>query len=183
MKTPLHLAFSILLGAALLTGCATSGAKKPTTAIPSADTVAQIQALPRCRATVEEHHACYSAFRTADGQRFFIGGPGAGTAMWQFLRSLKEGQTYEFPAVFLAYQKTLPAYVTAAQIKAMPPRLATVEHLGARDACLATYDGQMFFLGSPAAPPEVVQFLQTLKEGQDYEFPAAFLAWQKQQSR
>ncbi len=183
MKTILLLLPRGLLAAALLTGCATSAVKQPaTTIIPSSDTAAEIRAMPRCRATVEGHHSCYSEFRTTDGQRFYIGSPAASLEVVRFLRTLQPGPAYEFPGIFHAYEKTIPTYETAAQIKAMPPCQATVECVGARDACLTTADGRMFFIGSPAAPPEVLQFLRTLNDGQTYEFPAAFLAHQKKQS-
>ena len=64
-----------------------------------------IKAISPCKATVAEHHACYSIFRTADGKRFSIGSPAATPEVVQFLGTLKEGHAYKFPGVFLDYQK------------------------------------------------------------------------------
>src|SRR6266498_1897347 len=87
----------------------------------AAETAEQIKAMPPCKATVAEHHGCYSVFRTADGKKFSIGSPAATQDVVQFLQTLKNGRSYEFPSVFLDYQKTAPTYETAEQIKAMPP--------------------------------------------------------------
>ena len=97
---------SILVSAILLTSCATSGGKKSSdTVIPNYETAEQIKAMSPCKATVEEHHPCYSIFRTADGKKFSIGSPAATQHVVQFLGTLKEGHGYKFPGVFLDYQK------------------------------------------------------------------------------
>ncbi len=79
--------------------------KSAETASPGYETAKQIKAMPPCKATVEEHHSCYSIFRTADGKKFSIGSPAATQDVVQFLQTLKNGQTYKFPSVFLDYQK------------------------------------------------------------------------------
>src|SRR5262245_22828303 len=105
---------SILAVAMWLTSCAgekpadnaTSAAKKSTgTVIASYETAEQIKAMLPCKATVEEHHSCYSIFRSADGKQFSIGSPAATQEVVQFLETLKEGQNYKFPSTFLDYQK------------------------------------------------------------------------------
>jgi len=168
-------------------GPATADAQKSAeTAIPSSETAAQIKAMPACKATVEEHHACYSIFRTADGKIFSIGSPAATHEVVKFLEALRNGQSYEFPGVFLDYQKTNPTYETAAQLKTMPPCKATLEHqrdFGSFFSAFSTADGKRFYIDSSGASPEVTEFLKTLKERQTYEFPGAFLEYQKEQQR
>ncbi len=148
-------------------------------AIPDSNTAEEIRAMPACKATVVDHAACYSVFRTATGKEFTIGGPAAAQEVVHFLGTLKDGQAYEFPSVFVDYQKTTPTYETAEQIRAMVPCKAKVEHVGVLDSRIATADGKMFFIGSPDAAREVIQFVQTLKVGQTYEFPRVFLEYQK----
>jgi len=163
-------------------GNAPAEAKKPAeTRMLTFETAAQIKAMPPCKARVEEHAPCYSVFRAADGKKFSIGSPSATQDVVQFLQTLKNGQIYKFPGVFLDYQKTAPTYDTGEQIKRMPPCEAAVEHIGVRDSRLITVDGKMFFIGSRAATQEVVQFVQTLKVGETYKFPSVFLDYQAKQ--
>jgi hypothetical protein len=79
--------------------------KKSGETITCFETGEQIRAMPACKATVEEQQPCCSLFRTADSRKFYIGSPAAGREVVQFLQTLKEGQIYEFPGVFLHYQK------------------------------------------------------------------------------
>ena len=72
---------------------------------PGYRTAQEIKAMSPCKATVEEHRSCYSILRTDDGKQFSIGSPTANLEVVQFLRTLKNGQTYEFPSVFIDYQK------------------------------------------------------------------------------
>ena len=44
-------------------------------------------------------------FKGGDGKGFFIGGEHSGTEVDRFLRTLEEDKTYEFPDVFVSYQK------------------------------------------------------------------------------
>ena len=106
-KTFTSLTFTgILASAMLLTSCATSpGKKSADTAMPDYETAEQIKAMSPCKATVEEHHPCYSIFRTADGRKFSIGSPAATQEVVQFLGALKEGRAYRFPDVFRDFQK------------------------------------------------------------------------------
>ena len=69
------------------------------------ETAEQIKAMSPCNAAVEERQPCYSIFRTADGKKFSIGSPAATREVVQFLGTLKEGQVYQFPGIFLDYQK------------------------------------------------------------------------------
>ncbi len=61
----------------------------------------------------------------------------------------------------------------------MPPCKATIKETGPCYAVLKTADGKHFSIGSPAAKEEVIQFLQTMKEGQTYHLPEHFLDFQK----
>jgi hypothetical protein len=109
-KTLTKLAFpSILAVAMLLTSCATSDAKKSTeSAAPIYETAKEIQAMPPCKATVVHTYPCYSLLRATDGKKFCIGSPGATPEVGNFVETLKDGQTYKFPAAFLTYQKQQP---------------------------------------------------------------------------
>jgi protein-disulfide isomerase len=87
-------------------GNAPADAKKTAeTRMPRFVSAEQVKGMPPCKATVEQQAPCYSIFRTTDGKEFSIGGPAAGQNVVQFLKTLKNGQTYEFPKVFLDYQK------------------------------------------------------------------------------
>jgi hypothetical protein len=72
-------------------------------------TAEQIKAMPQCKATVVQRAPCYVVLKTAEGRSFHIGSPGNTPEIAYFLVSLKEGQTYNFPEVFLEYQKRNPA--------------------------------------------------------------------------
>ena len=50
-------------------------------------------------------HACVG-LKTSDGRRVGIGGPNATPEIVGFVQSLQRGQTYTFPEVFVAYQKS-----------------------------------------------------------------------------
>jgi hypothetical protein len=96
----------ILASAMLLTSCATSGGRKSAdTVMPDYETAEQIKAMSPCKATVEERQPCCLIFRTADGKKFSIGSPAATPEVVQFLGTLKEGNAYKFPGIFLDYQK------------------------------------------------------------------------------
>jgi hypothetical protein len=73
----------------------------------------------------------------------------------------------------------LPCYTTAEQIEAMPPCKATLERMVVCYAVLRTTDGKEFRIGGPENTPEVAQFIYTLKAGQTYKFPSAFLIYRK----
>src|SRR5262245_1487722 len=99
----------LLAALTLLVGCdgrkpagkPTSDTKRSTPmTIPTTVTAAQIKAMPHCKVTVEENSVCYSVFKTTDGQQFSIGGPSARQEVVQFLQTLTNGQTCEFPTVF-----------------------------------------------------------------------------------
>lgn len=68
-------------------------------------TAEELKAMPAVKATLELRGPCFSIFRGGDGKQFVIGNPGSGPAVWRFLGTLKEGQTYEFLSAFLDYQK------------------------------------------------------------------------------
>jgi hypothetical protein len=76
-----------------------------------------------------------------------------------------------------------PVYDTAAQIQAMPPCKALVVERGPCFVHLTTADGNGFFIGSPAAGAEVVQFLGELKDGQTYNFPDTYQEYQQERAR
>ncbi len=73
-----------------------------------------------------------------------------------------------------------PVYDTAEQILAMPACTASVVEQGPCYLQLRTADGNEFFIGSPAAGAEVLQFVQELKEGRSYKFPEAFQKYQRE---
>ena len=143
------------------------------------ETPAEIKAMSPRKATVLEHNGCYSMFSTADGKKFSIGSPAAVSQIVEFLNTLKEGTTFELPRAFLDFEKASPAFDTAEKIKAMPPCKATVEHVGVRDARLRTADGKLFFIGGDKATPEVIQFLETLRDKHACQFPDVFLEYRK----
>ncbi len=68
-------------------------------------TAEEVRAMPAGRATLELRGPCFSIFRGADGKQFVIGNPGSGPAVWKFLGTLEEGQTYELPGAFVDYHK------------------------------------------------------------------------------
>ncbi len=76
--------------------------------IPIYDTAEKIQAMPPCQATVGRPGTHWASFKTADGQKFCLGSPGATPEVRQFLQTLHPGQTYELPQTFLAYQQKQP---------------------------------------------------------------------------
>jgi hypothetical protein len=76
-----------------------------------------------------------------------------------------------------------PVYDTAEQIQAMPACKAVVVERGPCYVHLRTADGNGFFIGSPAAGAEVVQFLEVLKDGRTYKFPETFQKYQEQRRR
>ncbi|HEV7402771.1 MAG TPA: hypothetical protein VGO11_07600 [Chthoniobacteraceae bacterium] len=71
-------------------------------------TAEAIKAMPACKAALELTGPCYSVFKTADGKWFTIGDPGSKPDVYEFLGSLTDGQTYEFPGAFLEYHKKKP---------------------------------------------------------------------------
>jgi hypothetical protein len=79
--------------------------------------------------------------------------------------------------------EAVPIYETAKEIKAMPPCKATVVHTYPCYSLLRATDGKQFCIGSPGATLEVGNFVETLKDGQTYKIPGAFLTYQKQQPR
>jgi hypothetical protein len=78
-----------------------------------------------------------------------------------------------------AAEIALPGYESAEQITAMLPCKATVEESHGCYSVFTTADGKKFSIGGPGATKEVVRFLQTLKDGESYELPGAFLDYQK----
>lgn len=78
----------------------------------------------------------------------------------------------------------IPRYEKAEEIKAMPPCKATVVWgMGTCSARFKTTDGKEFNIGSPGAGPGVIEFLETVKEGQIYVFPSAFIDYLKTKQR
>ena len=135
--------------------------------------------MPPGKATVEQMETYSARLRTAEGKKFVIGSERGEQEVWHFVgTALKEGQTYELPAAFLAFQQR-KFYVTAEELKAMPPVNATLESSGPCFSILRGSDGKQFVIGDPGSGRVVWRFLGTLKEGQAYEFPSAFLDYQK----
>ena len=73
-----------------------------------------------------------------------------------------------------------PVYDTADQIRTIPACKAVVVERGPCYVRLETADGNEFFIGSPAAGADVVQFLEGLKDGRTYKFPDTFKKYQEQ---
>jgi hypothetical protein len=74
----------------------------------------------------------------------------------------------------------MPVYDTAAQVKAMPPGKATVEHIETYWSLLSGADGKKFRIGSERGEQEVWHFVGTaLQKGQSYDFPGVFLDYQQ----
>lgn len=157
-----------------------TGAKKSAdAAMPSYITAAQLKAMPPAKATVEQKETYTARLRTADGKQFTLGSDRGEQDVWHFVgTALTVGQTYELPAAFLAYQQR-KFYVTAEELKAMPPVKATLESSGPCFSIFRGSDGKQFVIGDPGSGRAVWRFLGTLKEGQAYEFPSAFLDYQK----
>ena len=74
-------------------------------AAPHYVTAKEIAAMAPCTATIASRSPCSSHFVTTDGKWFGIGDPGSGAQISQFIWSLKDGQTNNFPDVFVKYQK------------------------------------------------------------------------------
>jgi hypothetical protein len=68
-------------------------------------TAEEMKAMPVCKGRLELTGPCYSVFKTADGQWFTIGDPGSKPDVYEFLRSLADGQSYDFPKAFLDYHR------------------------------------------------------------------------------
>jgi hypothetical protein len=68
-------------------------------------TAAELTAMPPRRATLVHAWNGEAYFKGADGKGFFIEGEDSGTDVDRFLRTLEEDKTYEFPDVFVSYQK------------------------------------------------------------------------------
>jgi hypothetical protein len=72
-----------------------------------------------------------------------------------------------------------PIYENAEQIAAMPPCKAKVVERAPCGLYLTTTEGNGLYLGSPGSNAHVHRFLETLKDGQTYVLPDAFLQYQK----
>ena len=143
-------------------------------------TAKEIAAMVPCTAMLASRSPCSSYFTTADGKWFGIGDPGSGEEISHFIWSLKYGETNKFPDAFLDYQAA-PHFVTAREITAMAPRTATLVHDWHGSGYFKTSDGKGFFIGDERSGTEVDHFLRTLEEEKTYEFPDAFLKYQKNQ--
>jgi len=70
-------------------------------------------------------------------------------------------------------------YATAEEIRAMPPCKAVVVLKEPCSVCVKMANGRWFHIGSPGSQPDVGGFLDMLRVGQTYEFPDAFVKYQK----
>jgi hypothetical protein len=110
MKKTLHLTGLAFLGtlaaAMLLTGCAAEKATQEHGKAPGPvyETAEEIKAMPPCEAKIVRRSPCSVCLRTAGGKGFYLGSPGSKADVGRFLAALKDGQTYDFPDVFLKYQ-------------------------------------------------------------------------------
>jgi hypothetical protein len=85
------------------------------------------------------------------------------------------------------FQKQAPeesyTFLPDEKLPLVSPFRAVVEQKQPCAAYLKTSDGRRLCIGGPGATPEVAWFVQTLQEGQTYEFPAAFLEYRKDHGR
>ena len=147
-------------------------------AAPHYVTAKEIAAMAPCTAMLAARSPCSAHFTTADGKWFGIGDPGSREEISHFIWSQKVGEANKFPDVFLAYQAA-PHYVTVREITEMVPRTATLVHGWNGSGYFKTADGKGFFIGGERSGKEVDRFLRTLEEEKTYEFPGAFLKYQK----
>jgi hypothetical protein len=79
---------------------------------PSLDcyaTAGEVRAMPLRTALVDERAPCYVTLIASDGRKFRLGGPGNTPQFAQFLGTLKEGVLYQFPNVFVEFEKRAAA--------------------------------------------------------------------------
>jgi hypothetical protein len=148
-------------------------------AAPGYVTATEIAAMPPCTAMIAARSPCSASLRTADGKWFYLGDPGSGLQISQFIWCLEDGQLNRFPDAFIAFQGA-PRYATAKEITDMPPRVATLVHGWDDSAYFKTADGKGFFVGSEHSGKEVAAFLASLEEGKAYDLPAAFVRSERQ---
>jgi hypothetical protein len=119
MKLLLSLITLVVLVVAIVTragGGAPQAAPVATSEVAAAvpildcETAADIKAMPSCKAVLEKEASCVYLFKTAAGQKFYIGSPASPPEVIQFLQTLKSGRTYKFPDAFLAYEKKQPGF-------------------------------------------------------------------------
>ena len=68
--------------------------------------VAQLESIPKCKATVEKITPCSVHLKTDDGQALSLAGPGgADRAILRFMDTLKKGQTYTLPDAFIEFRE------------------------------------------------------------------------------
>jgi len=72
---------------------------------PNYNTAKQIAEMTPRTGTLAGQFTDFCYFTTADGKGFFIGRGRSGPEVDQFLRTLEEDKTYQFPDAFLAYRK------------------------------------------------------------------------------
>jgi len=85
------------------------------------------------------------------------------------------------------FQKQVPeesyTFVADEEFPLLPPFKAVVKQKQPCAAYLKTADGRRLCIGGPGATPEVAGFVQVLQEGGTYDFPQAFLEYQKRQTQ
>jgi hypothetical protein len=82
-------------------------------------------------------------------------------------------------AVASAHAEEPAKFTTAEQITAMVPRAGTLTKRSDFSATFKMEDGREFILGDQVGAQEVWHYVNTLKEGQTYKFPDAFLLYRK----
>jgi len=70
-------------------------------------------------------------------------------------------------------------YDSPTQVLAMSSCRARVDEIAPCYARLRTEDGKVLSIGSPAASPEIVGFVHTLRKGKTYHLPDAFAEYQR----
>lgn len=184
-----------------LTATAATAAAPPTVRGARYEFTAQLMSMPSCRAVVDRKSPCVAYLTTlGDGRKLYIGSPGPSPAVGRFMGTLEIGKTYQLPDAFMDFLKidvasrsgatdvgaldgTDDVYEFTAQLLAMPSCQVKVDCNDDCAAMLTTTDGQRkLIVGSPGASEAVDQFVQTLKPGQTYSLPDAFMKFQQQQA-
>ncbi len=96
----------VLAALVWLIGCAVPEEAPPLGQAPGPvyDTAEQIRSMPTCRAVVVERGPCYARLRSKEGSELYLGSPGAGKDVMEFVQGLKDGRTYQLPEAFRRYE-------------------------------------------------------------------------------
>ncbi len=120
----------------------------------------------------------YSGYFTgSSGKSFIVGDEVGDQFVWHFVGSLKVGQSCKLPDAFTNFISAR-YYVTAEEIKGMSPCAGIIALRSPCSAYFTTADGRGFGIGDPGSGALISKFLWSLKDGETYRFPEAFLEFQ-----